>query len=160
MTVVRNKFNKLCHVSCHSAIGVGMFYVGRRDSDPASNGEARGGQWVVYDSRWRGCLLILGGFFRCNGSGVCTVFASKCTLNCGGCSVHPLQSLEELWRGEKDAFGLRLRRAASNVHFQSKSCKVVSDEFHSALHVRPRAERECAIINIEALQYFVCGEFL
>ena len=88
MTVVRNKFNKLCHVLCHSAIGVGVFYVGWHDSDPASNGEACGGQCVVYDSRWRGCLLILGGFFRCNVSGVC--FVVKCTLNCGGRSVRPL----------------------------------------------------------------------
>ena len=32
VTIVRNKFNKLCHVSCHSAIGVGVFYMGRRDS--------------------------------------------------------------------------------------------------------------------------------
>ena len=90
MTVVRDKFNKLCCVSCHSAIGVGMGFVGRRDSDSASNREARGGQWVVYDSRWRGCLLILGGFFRCNVYGVCVVFAVKCTLNCGGGSVRPL----------------------------------------------------------------------
>ena len=45
MTVVRDKFNKLCCVSCHSAIGVGMgFVLGRRDSDSASNREARGGQ--------------------------------------------------------------------------------------------------------------------
>ena len=160
MTIVRDKFNKLCRVSCHSAIGVGVFYMERRDSDPASNGEARGGQWVVYDSRWKGCLLILGGFFRCNVSGVCVVFAAKCTLNCGGRSVRPLQALEELWRGKKDAFGLRLRRAASNVHFQSKSRKVVVDQFHSALHVLPCAKWECAIINIEALQYFVCDEFL
>ena len=113
----------------------------------------------MYDSRWRGCLLILGGFFRCNVSGVCVVFAVKRTLNCGGRNVRPLQSLEELWRGEKDAFGLLLRRAASNVHFQSKLRKVVVDQFHSALHVRPCAERECAIINIEALQYFICGDF-
>jgi len=90
MTVVRNKFNKLCRVLCHSAIGVGVFYVGRHDSNPASNGEACGGQCVVFDSRWRGCLLILGGFFRCNVSGVCVVFAAKCTLNCGGRSVRPL----------------------------------------------------------------------
>jgi hypothetical protein len=83
MTIVKYKINKLCRVSCRSAIGVGVFYMGRRDSDPASNGEARGGQWVVYDSRWRGCLLILGGFFRCNVSRVCMVFAAKCTLNCG-----------------------------------------------------------------------------
>ena len=48
MTIVRYKFNKLCRVSCHSAIGVGVFYMGRHDSDPASNGEAHGGQWVVY----------------------------------------------------------------------------------------------------------------
>ncbi len=88
------------------------------------------------------------------------VFAAKCALNCGGRSVHPLQSLEELWRGKKNAFGLRPRRAASNVHFQSESRKVVVDQFHSALHVLPRAERECAIIDVEALQYFVCGEFL
>ncbi len=160
MTIVRDKFNKLCRVSCHSAICVGMFYMGRRDSDPASNGEARGGQWVVYDSRWGGCLLILGGFVRCNVSGVCMVFVAKCTLNCGGRSGHPLQSLEELWRGKENAFGLRLRRAASNVHVQSKSRKVVVDQFHSSLHVLPRAERECAIIDVEALQYFVCGEFL
>ena len=106
VTIVRNKFNKLCHVSCHSAIGVGMFYMGRRDSDPAFNGEARGGQRVVYDSRWRGCFLILGGFFWCNVSGVCMVFVAKCMLNCGGCSVRPVQALEELWRGGKDAFGL------------------------------------------------------
>jgi hypothetical protein len=85
-----------------------VFYMGRHDSDPASNGEARGGQWFVYDNRWRGCLLILGGFFRCNVSGVCMVFASKCTLNCGGRNLRPLQSLEELWRGEKYALGLRL----------------------------------------------------
>jgi len=44
MTVVREKFNKLCCVSCHSAIGVGMGFVGRCDSDLASNREARGGQ--------------------------------------------------------------------------------------------------------------------
>ena len=44
MTVVRDKFNKLCCVLCHSAIGVGMVFVGRCDSDSASNGEARGGQ--------------------------------------------------------------------------------------------------------------------
>mgnify|MGYP006158919479 CR=1 FL=1 len=161
MTIVRYKFNKLCRVSCHSAIGVGMGFVGRCDSDSASNGEARGGQWVVYDSCWKGCLLISGVFFQSNVSGVCmVVFVVKCTLDCGGCSVHPLQSLEELWRGEKDAFGHLLRRAASNVHFQSKSRKTVVNQFHSALHVLPCAKWECAIINIEALQYFVCGEFL
>ena len=44
MTVVRDKFNKLCCVSCHSATGVGMGFVGRRDIDSASNREARGGQ--------------------------------------------------------------------------------------------------------------------
>ena len=157
MTIVRDKFNKLCHVLCHSAIGVGVFYMGRRDSDPASNGEARGGQWVVYDSHWRGCLSILGGFFKCYM--LCVVFAAKCTLNSSGRSVCPLQALEELWRGKKDAFGLRLRRAASNVHFQSNSRKVVINQFHSALHVLPRAKWECTVINIEALQYFVCGEF-
>jgi len=44
MTVVKDKFNELCCVSCHSAIGVGMGFVRRRDSDSASNREARGGQ--------------------------------------------------------------------------------------------------------------------
>jgi len=42
--VVRDKFNKLCCVLCHSAIGVGMGFVGWHDSDSASNREARGGQ--------------------------------------------------------------------------------------------------------------------
>ena len=44
MTVVRDKFNEICCVSCHNAIGVGMGFVGRCDSDSASNREARGGQ--------------------------------------------------------------------------------------------------------------------
>jgi len=37
--------------------------------------------------------------------------------------------------GERNTFGLRLRRAVSDVHFQSKSRKVVVDQFHSALQI-------------------------
>ena len=86
--------------------------------------------------------------------------ASECSLNRGGGTLSSPDHLKELrWRKE-DALSFRLRGAASDVHFQSKSRKVVVDQFHSALHVLSRAERECAIINIEALQYFICGEFL
>jgi hypothetical protein len=59
-TVAGGKFNKFCCVSYYCAIGVGIFCMGWCSSDPASNGEARGGQQVC-DSRWVGCLLILGG---------------------------------------------------------------------------------------------------
>ena len=88
------------------------------------------------------------------------VCATDCMLNCGSHSVCPLQVLEKMWRGEKDIFGLPLRCAASNVHFQSKSHKVMVNQFHSALHVLSRTKWEGAVINIEALQYFVCDEFL
>ena len=88
------------------------------------------------------------------------VRATERTLNCGSHSVCPLQALEKLWRGEKDTFGLRLQCAASNVHFQSKSPKVMVNQFHSVLHVLSRTKWEDTIINIEALQYFVCDEFL
>jgi hypothetical protein len=40
--VVGGEFNKLCCVLRYCAIGVGMFWMGRCDSDPASNGEACG----------------------------------------------------------------------------------------------------------------------
>jgi len=79
------------------------------------------------------------------------VRATECTLNCGSRSVCPLQALEKLWRGEGDTFGLRLRRATSNVHFQSKSCKVVVNQFHFALQVLFHTKWEGAVINIEAL---------
>jgi len=66
------------------------------------------------------------------------------------------------WKKGKKTFGLRLQCAASNVHFQSKSRKVVVDQFHSALHVLSSTKWEgtITIINKEALQYFVCDEFL
>ena len=100
MTVVRDKFNKLCCISCHSAIGVGMGFMGQCDNASASNREARGGQ-LVCGNCWGECLLILGGFFHCYVSGVCVVRATERTLNCGSCSVCPLQALEKLWRGKK-----------------------------------------------------------
>jgi hypothetical protein len=37
---------------------------------------------------------------------------------------------------------------------------VMVSQFHSALHVLSCTKWEGAIINIEALQYFVCDEFL
>jgi len=86
MTVVRDKFNKLCCVSCHRAIGVGMGYMGRCDNDSASTREARGGQ-LVCGNCWGECLLILDGFFHCYVSGVCVVHVTERTLNCGSRSV-------------------------------------------------------------------------
>ena len=49
------------------------------------------------------------------------------------CSSAPV--VGRIVEGGKDAFGLRLQRAVSNVHFQSKSRKVVVDQFHSALQI-------------------------
>ncbi len=53
------------------------------------------------------------------------------------------------WRGGKeDTFELRLRGAASNVHFQPESCKVVVDEVHPALQVLPCPERKGAVVHV------------
>jgi hypothetical protein len=67
-------------------------------------------------------------------------------LDCAGRNVGFLQALEELRGGEEDEFCLRLRGAASNVHFQPESCKVVKDEFHPALQVLPRPEWKGAVV--------------
>ena len=75
----------------------------------------------------------------------------ECVLDGAGGSVCPLQVLDELRRGEEDAFGLRFQVATSNVHFQPKSCKVVVDQFHSLSQILSRAKWEGAVINVKAL---------
>ncbi len=63
------------------------------------------------------------------------VRGTECTLHGASPSACPLQALEELWRGKENTFGLRLRHATSDVHFQSKSREVAVDQFHSALQI-------------------------
>jgi hypothetical protein len=46
------------------------------------------------------------------------------------------------------------------VHFKSKAAEVTVEKGKSASHVSAQLEYECTIINIEALEYFNCREFL
>ena len=53
-----------------------------------------GSSWGTVGCVWQSLERIPvdlggGGVFLCNVSGVCMVFAAKCTLNCGGRSVRP-----------------------------------------------------------------------
>jgi hypothetical protein len=77
-----------------------------------------------------------------------------------GSYVTALCFLEELGRGEEDAFSFRRRRPSSNVHLEAKMAKVVEDEVHALRKVFSRSKWECAIVYVEALEDFVGGECL
>ena len=60
-------------------------------------------------------------------------------LDQAGSYVAALCFLEELGRGEEDAFSFRRRCPSSNVHLEAETAKVVEDEVHAPRKVFSRS---------------------